>query len=59
MPKDNFLQFRWKTDYEKKNNREEFWGTMYDIIKLKRGPNLENMFELCLGQTEAPAAFGP
>lgn len=31
---------------------------MYDIIKLKRSSNLENIFELCIGQIEAPAVLG-
>lgn len=58
MPRDNFMQFRWKETMKKKNSGGEFWGTMYDIIKLKRSSNLENIFELCVGQIEAPAVFG-
>lgn len=46
-------------DYEKRTTEENSGGTMYDIIKLKKGSNLGNIFELYVGQIEAPAVFGP
>lgn len=59
MPRDNFLQFRWKQTMEKRITEKDFGEQCMTSTKLKRGPNLENIFELCIGQNEAPAVFGP
>lgn len=44
---------------EKRIAEKDFGEQCMTSTKLKRGPNLENIFELCIGQNEAPAVFGP